>query len=483
MAAAVLIFLIALDTTPIADDYGEFAGIMHAGTFQYLHSYWVGITDRYSNAALMVVLVKLFGTAAIHIAAPLLLALLLWFCVVAARAAGMTSQSRFQGIVASGLVAITIAVAAPDIFDASGWFNSVTIYLAGLVATAGTAAWIAHLAARRRPATSREAVASFFIGLIAAGFTELAGIVIALGSLLALANLRELSPRGPRRRALEIACAAIAAGAAIGVIVIFVGPGTRLRAHLQHGSLDPAVIANALRGALGWAQTNAGWRVLLSVAVGVVVLHLRGQPRGRRSLRWLVIWALFLCCVPMVTVGVTTGYSGLTLATSRTAWVATASIAMGEALVAYVIAAAIVAAKPMLARVAVPTAAVAVAVALLAFQADARSVIRAERLRRTAFAARAMSIRRQLRNGRRSVAVAPLPLIDPNVDAYDLRFGTRLQFVFVLDGIRAYYRIPRDVRIHVIETQPLNYCLPHVRVGAFGVKPCSELAPGRRARS
>lgn len=483
VAAAVLIILVALDTTPIGDDYGELAGIMHAGALQYLHSYWLGVTDRYSNAIFMVVLVKLFGTAAIHVAAPLLLALLLWFCVVAARSARMISQSWFEPVVAGGLVAITIVLAAPDIFDASGWFNSVTIYLAGLVATAGAAAWIAHLAARLRPATSRETLASFLIGLIAAGFTELAGIVIALGSLLALANLRELSRPGSRRRTSETACAAIAAGAAIGVVVILVGPGTHLRAHLQHAGVDPAVIAEALRGAVGWAQTNAGWRVLLSVAVGVVALHLRGQPRGWQSLRWLAIWAWFLCFVPLVAVGVSTGYSGLTLATSRTAWVATASIAMGEALVAYVIAAAVVAASPTLARVAVPTAAIAVAVALLAFQADARSVIRAERLRRTAFGARAISIRRQLLQARRTVAVAPLPLVDPNVDAYDLRFGTKLQFVFVLDGIRAYYRIPRDVRIRVIETQPLDYCLPHVRVGNFGVRSCSELAPASRARS
>ena len=84
VAAAVLILLVALDTTPIADDYGELPGIEHSGFFQYLHSYWFNLTDRYSNAVFMTVLVKLFGAAAIHIATPLLIAVLFCFCVVAA---------------------------------------------------------------------------------------------------------------------------------------------------------------------------------------------------------------------------------------------------------------------------------------------------------------------------------------------------------------------------------------------------------------
>ena len=72
LIATALIVLIALHTTPIADDYGDLASIGHSGVLTYLHGYWVGLTDRYANAVFMVLLIKAFGTAAIHVATPLL---------------------------------------------------------------------------------------------------------------------------------------------------------------------------------------------------------------------------------------------------------------------------------------------------------------------------------------------------------------------------------------------------------------------------
>lgn len=68
VAATVLIVLVSLRTSPIADDYGDLAQIVHSGAFQYLHSYWLNLTDRYSDAVFMLVLIKLFGTPAIHVA-------------------------------------------------------------------------------------------------------------------------------------------------------------------------------------------------------------------------------------------------------------------------------------------------------------------------------------------------------------------------------------------------------------------------------
>jgi hypothetical protein len=481
VAATVIIVLIALDTTPIADDYGDLPAVLHSGVFQYLHGYWIGLTDRYANAIFMVVLIKLFGTAAIHIATPLLLALLFCFCVAAAHAVAAAAHRRYESAVVGGVLAITVAVSTPSIFDTLGWFNAVAVYLTGIVAAAGTAAWLAQLTVRRATLTARHAAASFLVGLIAAGFTELVGIVIALGSLLAVANVRDVSPRGPRRRSLEIAYAAVAAGATIGVIVIFAGPGSRARAHMQHGGFDLSLIVSAVRASLGWTRTNLGWRTLMSVASGLVLLDLRGTPTSKRSVRWLLLWALFLCVVPLLVVGVATGYSGTNTAALRTVSIATASTAAGEAVIAYMVASALVNARPILVSMILPGAVVTAAIGVIGFGINATPVIRAELLRRTAVDARAISIRRQLLEHRGVITVMPAPLIDADEGAYDLLFGRRQQFDYVLAGIREYYEIPPDVAIHVIPTQPRDYCLPHVSVGAYGVKSCAQLASERRA--
>lgn len=137
LAAAALIFLIALDTTPIADDYGDLLSIMHSGVFQYLHGYWIGLTDRYSDAIFMVALVKLFGTAATHVATPMLIVLLACFCVAGARTASTAPRRGFDAAVVGCLAAINIAVSTPSIFDRLGWFNAVAIYLAAVVALSG----------------------------------------------------------------------------------------------------------------------------------------------------------------------------------------------------------------------------------------------------------------------------------------------------------------------------------------------------------
>ena len=481
VSAGVLIVLVALDTTPIADDYGDLPSIQHTGVFQYLHNYWIGLTDRYSNAVFMVVLVKLFGPAAIHIATPLLIALLLCFCVTGARTISASAQPICEAVVVGCLAAITVAASTPSIFDTLGWFNAVAIYLAGVVAAVGTTAWLAWLTVRSDSIAYRHAGVSFLVGLLAAGFTELTGTVIALGSLLAIANLRGVVRRGPRRRSLEIAYAAVAAGAAIGVTIIFAGPGSRARAHLQHGGFDLSLIATSARMNLGWANTNVGWRTLLSIAAGLSLLHLRAAPESQSALRWLLVWALFLCCVPILVVGAFAGYAGNTSPPLRAISVATASIAVGEGAIAYLVAAALVAAKPRLNSVLLPGAAVATAIGLVGFVAAATPVIRAELLRRTAVDARARSIRSQLFQHSRSVSVTPAPLIDVYANAYDLLFGRKRQLDYVLAGIRTYYEVPRNVAIQVIATQPRDYCLPHLSVTADGVTSCAQLAAKRRA--
>jgi hypothetical protein len=479
-AAMVLIVLVALDTAPIADDYGDLSSILHAGVFQYLHSYWVGLTDRYSNAIFMVVLIKLFGGAAIHVATPLLIALLFCICLLAVRAIGGPERGPYEAAVVAAIATVTIAVSTPSIFDTLGWFNAVAIYFAGVVAAVGAAAWIVRLTVRSEPLTPRRMASSFFVGLLAAGFTEVIGIVISLGSLLAVANLRDVLPSGQKRRSLEPAVALVAIGAIVGVLVILLGPGSQSRARGGSAGHLP-LIASALRMNLRWVNTELGWRTLLSVASGLALLHFTGAPETERAKKWLVTWAFFLCCVPILVVGAATGYSDIIPAPLRAASVATAALAIGEAAITYLLATAVLNERRELAAVVLPGAAVATTIGLVGFWTAATPVIQAEQLRRTAVDARALSIHRQLQEHEKSVAVRPAPLIDSDSGAYDLLFGPRPQLKFILGVIRDYYGIRGTVKIHVIPTQPLGYCLPHQTVASYGVESCAEIAAPRRA--
>ena len=372
-----------------------------------------------------------------------------------------------------------IAASTPSIFDTLGWFNAVAIYLAGIVAAVGTAAWLARVAARERPLRRYHTFASLLIGLVASGFTELVALVIALGSLLAIATAHDLLPKGPRKRSIEQSFAAVGIGAGIAVIVIFLGPGSRTRAQLQHSSFALSHLVSAVRMNIAWADTDVGWRALLSVACGLSVLHFRRTAPSPRAARWLLLWALFLWFVPILVGSLAVGYGGGVVA-SRQAVVATAAIAAGLAVMVYVIAAAASEAIPTLTRVVLPVAVIGAAIGLVGFFDAAVPVVRAELLRRSVVDARALSVRRQLHDQRGFVRVMPAPLIDDDESAIDLGFERR-QVGWVLAAIRSYYDIPSAVAIRVITRQPDDYCLSHVSVKLFNVKSCEQLAASRRS--
>lgn len=480
IAAAVLIVLIAVHTTPIADDYGDIPQIEHQGVFQYLHSYWLGLTDRYSDAAFMVVMIKLFGAAAIHVATPLLITVLFGSCAVAARAVGGPDHSRWEAATVGGVAAIAIAGATPSIFDTLGWFNAVAIYLTGTVAAAGTVAWMARLATLVSTPKPFHAAVGFAVGLAAAGFTELIGIAIALGSVLAVANVRAICAPGPRRRAIAGVYATIAAGAAAGVVVILVGPGSRSRLKYQHGGFNVSRLPDAIRANLVWVSTFR-WDLLACAAAGLLVFNLRAARVAPKTARWLFGWCLFMTCVPMFVMDASTAFAGQTIAAPRTAYVGTTCIAVGVAIFAYVLAAAAVDIYPRLAGTLSPAASAAVLTGVVAFAFATAPVIRAEQLRQTALRTRTASIRRQLALHRHSILITPAPLIILNTSAFDFTFEHHPQYVWVRESVRQYYAIPASTSLRVNPVQPRDYCIDGTAVPWAGVESCEELAARARA--
>jgi hypothetical protein len=474
LAATVLIVMIALHTTPIADDYGDLAQLDHSSALQYLQGFWLNLTDRYADAVFLVALIKPFGLAAIHIATPLLFALLCGFCAVAARVASGPAQSRRRSAVVGVVAAVAIAMAAPSLFDTLGWFNAVAIYLTGVVAAAGTVAWMARLAARRQPVPIAQIATSLVIGFISAGFTEIIGMVITGGALLAVANARMACATGARRRALVRAYLAVATGAGAGVTVILLGPGSNARLQYQHGGFSLTRVFEAVSANMVWVSTFR-WDALACVAAGLLLFRLRPALIARGTARWLLLWCVFLFCVPLLAVDVSTALAGGILAAQRTAYIAIVFVGAGVATFSYALAAALYEARPRSVAALGPAAAFALCLAVVGFGSAALPVISAEKLRQTALDARASSIRRQLASDPSSVWVTPTPLLIPDTSAEDFNFGHHAQYPWVVDGVRAYYGISAHTALRVRPSQPRSYCLNTITVPWAGAQSCEQL--------
>lgn len=473
LVALALAVQVSLSTTAIADDYTFVSAIPSTGVVTFLHDYWTGLTDRYANAVLMVATLRVLGPAALQITPVLLLGLLCFFAARIARAVGAARSGRAVAPAVGVLAASALIVTAPSIFDTVGWYTAVAIYLAGVVAGIGVVARVARLATGPAPPRRRQILISFVTGVVAAGFTELIGIEIIAAALLALLHAGSAAEPGHRRLALQRNLLAIAAGGAVGIAVIFLGPGSQARAVHAHATLALGTLAHALADNLFWLHYEMGWRLLPAAGVGLVVWRLTRRPLGRETSRWLLIWSAFLFVVPLVILALATGYSGAPLATSRTAFVAGASMAAGTAILAYALAAMAASAGRRACRGSSLIAVAAIGVGIAGFASTTRPVIAAEHLRAQAVAARAASVRAQLARHPPAISLMPAPLIDPMTGAYDLIFGNPYQFDYVLASLRTYYRVPTATQLHVVWTQPRGYCIAGVGVHLLGVRPCT----------
>jgi hypothetical protein len=479
LVAAVVVILVALNSTPIADDIGVIPWIHNASPLSFLHGYWSGLTDRYANAVLLLLTVEAFGVHAVQLTALLLVALMCAFATIAARSAGAGRRVRPGTPLIGCLATVAMIVSAPSLFDTIGWFNAVAIYLAGLTAAVGVGAWMAHLAARVSMPGRKHLLLSLALGGIAAGFTEVVGAVLVLGALLAAVNVAVVESSRERRRRLIGCLGAVAAGAAVGVAVIFVGPGSQLRSQAQQAGVGSARFGLAVVENLGIIHSffiSGG--ALLAVALGLAFWALRGPVNTLSGVRWLIAWFWFLMWAPLVVVAVMTAYAGST-APHRTAFIVTASMVASVAVMTYVVAGLAVAARRRLGVLVVPLSLLAMAIGVGGFANSASPVIRAEHLRATLMASRAASIRRQVQFHRTVIWIVPAPLIDPETDAFDLLYAGKPTWSFVVPAIREYYRVPARDAVEIIKLQPRGYCLPNVSVPRFGVRSCQQLARSR----
>lgn len=479
MVAAAVAVLVAINSRPIADDFGLMPWIGNSSPLSFLHSYWIGLTDRYANAVLLLLSVKAFGVHAVQLTPLLLLALLCAFATIAARNAGAGRRGRLGAPLIGCLAVIAMIVSAPSLFDTIGWFNAVAIYLAGMTATVAVGAWMAHLTARASTPGRGHLLLSFALGGVAAGFTEVLGAVLVLAALLAAVNVAVVENSAERRRRLIASFGAIATSAAVGVAIIFVGPGTRLRAHAQQASMSLVRLGTAIANNAWFLHSFLDWRALPAVAVGLAFCALRGPLSTGNGVRWLIAWAAFLLFAPLVVVGVMTGYAGSTIAPYRTAFIATASIAAGVGVLTYLAAGVAVAARPSLRGLLVPVALLTMAIGVGGFANSASPLIRAERLRATLMASRAASIHRQLHLHRTVISIVPAPLIDPTTQAYDLFYARKPPYPFLVPAIREYYLIPARDAVDIVKLQPRDYCLANVSVSWFGVRSCELLERSR----
>jgi hypothetical protein len=478
-AGFVILVAVILRTSPMADDY-EYLPMVHSmGFFSFLHLYWNGVTDRYSNGVWEFVTVRLFGISALKVMPIALLATLSGFGVstvrVVSERAGMAT-SRVEWLLLGILGAVALVGTAPSLLDTIAWFNSVGFYLASVVGFAGLMAWISRSALTSRRPLAFDAGMALVIAGIAAGFMEAEAAVMVVVGVAALATAWRLG--ASHRPILLVAAASV--GSLIGLIVIVTGPGSAVRGQFQHSHISlrlilPSVVHNA-RFLLHDVRNAT---VLLPVALGVLAWQVLGSPRSGTTRGWMAAWGVFMIAAPLVIVALMTTFAGSTeggVAPYRAAFLMTYAAAFGVALLAYASAAS---SRFELSPLVVGWAlAVVTGLGVAALYHQARPVLRAETKYAARVAQRAALIKRELAAERTTITLLPAPLLYQRTQAFDLAFNDPNHHdsgSWLLRFMPRYYGIPARDRIEVPTAQPAGYCLPGVTVPWAGVASCEQL--------
>lgn len=481
VVGAVYLVLIAVDSRPIADDWGFLGASDHLSAYGYLQHYWDTASDRFSSFVLVLASIRLFGDAAVNVTALLLLALLWGFASWAVR---LGSRSlAWTGATAVGLlVAVAVVGSAPSLFDSVGWLNSTAFYLASFSTAFGIVCWVAARASDGAPARIHDVVFGFLVAAICAGFMELVGAVLVLAAVLGLVCVRDLRGRvDPRSASVPIVATGL--GAATGCTVNLLGPGTRVRELAQHAHVSLSAAAGTAGHNLSFVYDDLHSAViLLAIAAGVVIWLLPGAARSARARGWLVAWAAFLLVVPWLVTSALTAWGGSTESGGRSpfraAFLITGSVTVGAILLVL----ALLSQAPQLLSQARAAALglVLVAGGLVGLAHKATPVIRAERMRAEAVAQRTASIGRQLAGDHSTIRIVPAPLLTVETQAYDLSFvPQRQQVAWIVEFLRSYYGIPPGDRLDIPGRQPADYCLPGVAAPWVGVRSCEQLRARR----
>jgi hypothetical protein len=462
----------------MADDY-EYLPMVHSMSLpSFMHIYWNGVTDRYSNGVWEFATVRLLGTAALEVMPLVLLAALAGFLVATVRTvAGRVgiAASPLEWLALGLLAAVALVGTAPSLLDTIAWFNSVGFYLTSVVAFAGVVTWITRATISPRRPLAVDAGIAGVIAAIAAGFMEAETAIAAAAGVAALVTAWRFTTSGR----FKVLVMAASLGAVIGLIVILAGPGSAERGQFQHahislGTTFPSIVHNA-RFVLHDVRNAT---VLLPIALGLFASRLLGSadpPTRRRS----AIWGAFMIVVPLIIVALMTTYAGSTeggVAPYRAAFLMTFAAALGVALLTYAVACSIrLEAYPLVASAALV---VLTGVGVAALYHQARPVMHAEAKYASRLAQRAALISSELKAGDTTITLLPAPLLYQRTQAFDLAFDDPHHHdsgSWLLRFMPRYYGIPGNDRIEVPTIQPPTYCLPGVAVPWAGVASCEQL--------
>ena len=485
-AAAVLtaVFIVeAALARPIADDFRFQALVRDWDVGDYLSRHLTEETGRYSQAMIVWLAFKVFGSAAIQVF-PIL-------CLVGLACAAALSLRAFHPAFREGsagpawvvgwLFAAVAVQSAPSVVDSYLWLTSAAVYVPGVVALALAAA--AARSAVHAPGIWRSvgmsvlAAALVFVGQ---GFFEATALIGFAGSLLFAAALLV---RGSRRWP-------------VGVVVFLAGVTglmVLLGAQSSTGRQDAVGGTSALLGVLGsvygqiqlWQATPpSAWLLVAAVAVVVGVLSASRAAVVRGDVI-AVVGAFLAVVVPAVCCAA--AFFGLGWAPWRTYTASSLGLIAGSMLVlGHVVGVGIgrwqaqqqnegpdgggpaePAAVPVAQRVAGVAAVVLAIGGIASALPDAVQLIQAESARARLVATRDASVQEQLKDGAKAIEVTPAPLLVYPTDARDFEYEKAQSKDWFELGYRTWFGIPFETPFVFDPQPPAGYCSddPDVVVG------------------
>jgi len=270
---AVYIVLVAIYSRPVGDDWWHIVYARDSSLASEFQKEWLGGSDRFSGTVLLIGAIRLFGTSAVNIT-PIVLLLLLWAlaALILRQCTSLTGRFLpwFDASALALLAVVAVVATAPSVYDTVGWFSGVVIYLAAVVSACAAGAWCLHAAAADPTHWRRSVAVAFALGAITAGFHEVVGTIVVLAALLGAVTARSIVTRA-HRRCETFTLLATATGAAVGIVVNLLGPGTRQRSSGQHAHVSLSAAAHTASHNLSFLRDDTHNGVLLlALATGVV---------------------------------------------------------------------------------------------------------------------------------------------------------------------------------------------------------------------
>lgn len=470
--------MLNLGSTLIADDYIFYEFLDTTPLFDAFQNYHI-LTGRYSNAALLIMSIKLFGIQALWII-PLASLLILYAGVgLAVNELSRLIQPKatpnivhISTVALASLIVTLSLIASPSIYDVYVWFSAASVYISSAAITS-LAIFVALRSLRHKKISAINCGVFFLLCLISAGFYELIPIsFVSIGTtLLAVSFTKYVKIRF--KSPMRIYSALVIITGVLGGVLTLLSPWSKERSESQAGGIG--LVPQKILDHLGFIQEYVfNWRIVIPILIACL-LYVVFSKLKKRLLPIILVTSLSMILLPLIVVAALLGYTGSIeptgLGSYRVLHAVSVFIVLGLAGVFFSAVSVLnIKRAPLLLAIIISlTAATAV---VLGF-ASLSKVTQAVYTKKSIMEYRKALIENDLAHNRNPIRIMPAPILLPNSQPYDIPFAGPERQIWINNWIKAYYNIPQDKDIQILSDAD-GYCTNFSSSDTYAKRNCAE---------